>query len=353
MAQYNRDLEDNEIYRCYVDELQRRPEPNGTIFQSRTCPYCTQMLEVWEGIDDIDDDDTDVDMDNLWSVRLEICNYCSHWVFQRVTDYTYPRDGGWGARFDGCSSVLGEFSETMPPECSSELAVALRRQPSIYHSISPTNFERFVADVFRANYSHTDVFHVGRSADDGIDVVFVAAEEERWLIQVKRRESPFASEGVATIRSLLGTMVVNDALKGVVVSTADHFTANAIETANRAAARGYEIDLVDRGKLDKMLDRMLPTRGWDAAITYIQKQRLDGVWVDTGRTRFPNFCRLSPHDSADMHASVEQLRELAGSHTGLAQLDIVRRRQVPTTQLSFFSPKQIVVTNDVKPSPES
>ena len=61
-------------------------------------------------------------------------------------------------------------------------------------------------------------------------------------------------------------MVVDDALRGVVVSTADHFTYRAYETAGLAAKRGRTIELLDRGKLDRMLEPLLPVHAWRSVL---------------------------------------------------------------------------------------
>ena len=61
---------------------------------------------------------------------------------------------------------------------------------------------------------------LGRPRDGGVDVLLIDAEKEEWLIQVKRRKSQNSTEGVNTIRNILGVMTVKDVYKGIVVSTA-------------------------------------------------------------------------------------------------------------------------------------
>lgn len=94
--------------------------------------------------------------------------------------------------------------------------------------------------------------------------LLIDAEKEKWLIQVKRRGSQRNTEGVGTIRDILGAMVVENALKGIVVSTAERFSQDAIQAANAAKAGQYRmiVRLVDRGIFDKMLDPILPDRPW-------------------------------------------------------------------------------------------
>ena len=127
---------------------------------------------------------------------------------------------------------------------------------------APRNLEKLVADIFRANYENAQALHVGRPDDGGVDVIFIDTENRQWLIQVKRRESPGHAEPVETIRNLLGAMVLSKSSLGIVVSTADHFTYRAYEAVGRARECGMRINLIDRKKLDRMLDPILPDRPW-------------------------------------------------------------------------------------------
>ncbi|HKU77951.1 MAG TPA: hypothetical protein VJR02_28815 [Pyrinomonadaceae bacterium] len=59
-------------------------------------------------------------------------------------------------------------------------------------------------------------------------------------------------------------MYSEDSLRGIVVSTANHFTYWAQELSRKVQNKGCLIDLVDRGKLDLMLDPLIPVRPWNA-----------------------------------------------------------------------------------------
>ena len=84
-------------------------------------------------------------------------------------------------------SKLRKFNTRLPDGCSEELAMHIRRDTSRLHFVDLKRFEKFVADVFRANYTNAEVVHVGKPNDGGVDVLFIDAQEEQWLIQVKRR----------------------------------------------------------------------------------------------------------------------------------------------------------------------
>jgi hypothetical protein len=57
-------------------------------------------------------------------------------------------------------------------------------------------------------------------------------------------------------------MVLEGAKRGIVVSTADHFTLRARQAAKKLKKQGFYIELIDKGILNRMLDPILPDRPW-------------------------------------------------------------------------------------------
>lgn len=174
-----------------------------------------------------------------------------------------------------------EFDNDLPEYCSSELASYLRQNPRKWHQYEPKRLEKLVADIFRANYHEAEVVHIGKPDDGGVDILFIDSTNQQHLIQVKRRIQEDSAEGVSTIRNLIGAMVLKEAIRGIVVSTADHFTLRAQQAAKKAQYLGLYIQLVDRGILNLMLDPVLPDRPWlevvrnhDREIAYILAQRV-------------------------------------------------------------------------------
>lgn len=216
-------------------------------------------------------------------LQVLVCHHCAYWFYCNCVNI--------GASAYGCPFAtlttsrlpcLKRFTKQLPDGCASELAQLLRRDPSKWHTMEPRTFERFVADVFRANHADAEVVHVGKPADGGVDVYFVDSGQE-WLIQVKRRESPTASEGVSTLRSLLGTLVLEGSMSGMIVSSADHFTYQAARAKDRATDLGFQLKLIDRGILDRMLDLVLPDRPW---LQFVRDDQPD--WYDRFADAIPN-----------------------------------------------------------------
>jgi len=192
------------------------------------------------------------------------CAYCAYWQhWQLEQDHTEtPSIREWVALM----SKAREFDGAIPDGCSQELASLIRRRPSIWNSLDPKGLEVLVADIYRANFADAEVLHVGQPNDGGVDVLFIESGGKQWLIQVKRRSRKSSAESVNTVRNLLGSLVVEGVPQGIVVSTADHFTYQAYRAANQASSQGYLVKLLDRGKIDRMLTPLLPSRPWAEAL---------------------------------------------------------------------------------------
>jgi len=52
----------------------------------------------------------------------------------------------------------------------------------------------------------------------------------------------------------------------MIVTTADHFSYHVREQVGRASELGTRVELIDRGKLTRMLCPMLPMSRWKASI---------------------------------------------------------------------------------------
>ena len=240
----------------------------GEFRERDKCPFCSNRL-------------ANVTVANLASGRQrrfsEIssstmwhCRHCAYWQWY-VGDY--GEDTAYLANMRG-------FDESLPDGLPNEFAQAIRRKPTLWNSMKPRSLEIFVADILKANYEPCEVVHIGQPDDGGVDVLFVDSSSKQWLVQVKRRESLNASEGVSTVRNLLGAMVVAGSLRGILVSTADHFTYRANEAAGRASLCGMTVRLVDRGKLDRMIAPLIPDQPWRDIVVAEMDEHLANSFAD-------------------------------------------------------------------------
>src|SRR5262245_28028411 len=199
------------------------------------CTYCSTALVKVK--------DREYEQENGHLVRdycLWYCRNCRFWQYRLYYDNS-PGDCLPGPEHWVYVSKLREFESGLPECCNSELVSYIRRNPDFMHFCSPKYLEELVADVFRANFTNAEVMHIGKPDDGGVDVLFIDSEGQQWLIQVKRRETPKKAEGVSTIRNLLGAMVLEGALKGILVSTANQFSLRARQAAARAGQVGLTI----------------------------------------------------------------------------------------------------------------
>ncbi|MEN6343476.1 MAG: restriction endonuclease [Methanospirillum sp.] len=189
--------------------------------------------------------------------------YCSNCAFWQILLYDYTCDD-FDAYQTWCHAISKkkEFDIDITEDCKSEIAQSIRRNKSLWNSMDPKELEIYVKEIFSSFYNNCEVYHIGKPYDKGIDVLFIDSDKNEWLIQVKRRKQVLSSEGISTIRNLLGTLLLEDKRYGIVVSTADHFTYEACKNVNRLQDRGYRIELIDKHKLDLMLDPLIPKKPW-------------------------------------------------------------------------------------------
>lgn len=221
---------------------------------SLPCPYCRTPLRqghtAIEATNRILRAQDDLARPVRLSEELRLCASCGFWR----ASYSESRGFGGLARAYA-AGVQRVFPLDAPEAPLRELFEYLRRKPERLTRINPNRFEKIVGECFRATWGPVEVKYVGGPDDGGIDVVLVMAEGSRWLIQCKRRLALNSSEGVRVVRELLGTLRAEDELRGIVVSTADHFTYQARQLAARPnlVGAGYEIKLYDFGLLREML----------------------------------------------------------------------------------------------------
>ncbi len=222
----------------------------STFEGATSCPFChCSFRQV-----DYDDGEEEYAM-------VRVCINCGHWqcCFSSEEGRTWD---GERMPYHARLSKLRSFEAVLPECCADEIVQHLRRKPELFHQLSPSTLERLVAAVFKANYAASEVIHVGKPSDGGVDVLFINSGKTQWLIQVKTRQGHGVAEGVEVLRNLLGTMVLQGARNGVLVSTADHFTYRAMEAVRRANEVGYTIELIDKGILNRMIAPLLPDRPW-------------------------------------------------------------------------------------------
>jgi restriction endonuclease len=239
-----------------ADSLYERSSMEVDEWLAVRCPYCQVPLQSLKF------EDADLESEEWRYNRLYVvvcCPRCAYWEFGGNESGSQCMDPGQAVL---AKSVAARFSQPLPEGCARELAQHLRRHPALWHEIAPTHLEKLVADIFRANYRHAEVIHVGRPGDRGIDVVFIDDDSTRWLIQVKRRTSSSRKEGFETLQNILGTLALEGERHGIIVTTANGFSHYATRNTVRARNQGYTVELISKQALDRMLDPLIPESPW-------------------------------------------------------------------------------------------
>jgi restriction system protein len=247
----------------WLDYFRSRTELFGSWYHLKDCPYCqTPLGSVYEPEDRVPE--------HLRQIMISACPTCGWWESDEELHIDQDTDSGsYRARSIHRRAVLREFAVAGIESPIDSLRQHIIKHPSALHLINPSKLEKLVASVF-GEYMQCEAIHLGGPRDGGIDVLLVDADR-RYVIQVKRRQSSTAAESVSGIREFLGAMVLRGEMKGLFVSTAPHFSSDAVAAAAGAKEKGLVeyIDLITPRRLLDMcglvsVDRLPP---WKIAVS--------------------------------------------------------------------------------------
>jgi hypothetical protein len=190
------------------------------------------------------------------------CEQCGNWIGTFETSVS-PEE--WLLPF------ISDFCPHSQIPALTALLEEVRANPKRLFTMAPKQFELLVGSVLSAFFD-CNVYHVGKSRDGGIDLIAIEADRP-MMVQVKRRESPDAVEGVEVVRLLFASMFVHAARKGMLITTAQRFSEDANKWVHLPALRdnSYEIDLVGFDRLLHMIRGVRAQGGtppWANAISF-------------------------------------------------------------------------------------
>jgi len=225
---------------------------NTTLKRIKKCPYCRSTLYI-----SIHEKLLYSDVHEVYA-KLAICPNCGFWQLYHYKNCedSRPSSQEWCAAI----SYLKEFNTDINKECLSDISQNIRRNPMLWHNIEPKTMEKLVCEIFSNYYNNSEAMHVGKSHDKGVDIIFFDNRRNKYLIQVKRRRNPESFESAETVTKLLGALVQDGTtLRGIAVSTADHFSYWAYRAKGDARNNyGFIVDLVDRHLLNRMISPSIP-----------------------------------------------------------------------------------------------
>lgn len=250
----------------YVDEMRLKYWTTGAddhvsvaplrnIFDIRACPYCGVATHTGNEF-------RRPGTNGEWARGdVLLCRSCRWWVYVFSKNKTYPYDY---YRNEVYEAVVHKFDVDGMEVPLSVLRRMVAQNEIDLRSISPDALERLVGAVFR-DHLGLEVHHVGGPGDHGVDLL-LGQGPKSIAIQVKRRAGSDTAEAAKVVRELIGAVVNQDLVTGVVVSTAARFSSQAATEAElaRRSRHHIQIDLYAYDRLREMVNATEPCpRPWE------------------------------------------------------------------------------------------
>jgi hypothetical protein len=226
----------------FSSEMEKQLFDEGrALLSNKFCPYCSSRIQK--------EDKSANAMNRGWGIQLPHCINCGWWAFEEINtpvggepdqDFT---DETWGYNFvEGVLRTFRTDDLSIPVHLLREYTA---RNPKVLHDLHPRKFEELVASILK-DFFACEVRLTGQTVDGGVDIYLIRGETQ-YLVQVKRRSQPRATEGVQVIRELAGVLLISGHSKGIVVSTAEKFSNAAKKEASSEflQRRGFTLDLMD------------------------------------------------------------------------------------------------------------
>ncbi|ACF45505.1 restriction endonuclease [Prosthecochloris aestuarii DSM 271] len=200
------------------------------LIHASVCPYCGEAVELE------DRSYTELWGDETCHERYR-CNGCGWWRSHEIPNKYFR-----GSARMGVLHIADLRERHLLANAIDQILESADR----LRAYDPTKFEKLVGDVMK-EFLGCQVDHVGKSNDGGIDLILMHSDRGPIPVQVKRRQADGKVESVALVREFRGAMVLAGFDEGLIVSTADHYSrqAMAASVARPEHLLPQKIDLVD------------------------------------------------------------------------------------------------------------
>ncbi len=233
-----------------VDDVGNRIRDTADYFRTRKCQYCAtavhQSTEASHTTKELIEDYAVINCPacGWWIVkgrRTHVLETMPEMDFSPAEYYLASKD----TFFEG---IVYKFDIGNTAESLRALRHAVVRGKKDLRHMAPRTLELLVGSVFR-DFFDCQVRHIGGPGDGGIDLLLISGDCPT-VVQVKRRTTGQQKEGVQVVRELLGTMLLEDVNKGIIVSTATDFSPPAKLAARIATERrGVRVSLFNQDRL--------------------------------------------------------------------------------------------------------
>ena len=199
------------------------------------------------------------------------CQSCGWWEYKYSNRSDAIIDGICASDVEYSSAILKSYNEDSIDVPVKALREYISQNPEVIYKINAHKMEDLVRSVFSDFFPSCTVKKFGQTRDGGRDGLLVDENGQQFLLSIKRRESPNATEGVSTLRDLIGATIIEDNVNGcIIVSTANHFSKSAKDYAGKVLSKDIitTFDLIDCKEFLRITDltrNKLPT-AWEKLI---------------------------------------------------------------------------------------
>lgn len=227
----------------------RDASSNMSIFQHNSiCPFCHKEIKttIYQNYK-VETPEWLGGSFEQWEHVIQ-CLDCGWWEYQYSNQSDAIDNGIRASDIKYCSAILRRYNDNAIDVPINVLREYINKNPSKIYKINEHKMEDLVRSVFSDFFPSCTVRKFGQTRDGGRDGLLIDENGQQFLISIKRRESPNATEGVSTLRDLIGATVVENNISGcIVVSTADHFSKDAADYAKKVLSTNFieRFELID------------------------------------------------------------------------------------------------------------
>lgn len=247
-------------------------DSNASVFRhDSVCPFCKKKIEnIVYKKHNHDDSEWLFGSFNQSEYVIQ-CQSCGWWEYKYSNRSDAIIDGICASDVEYSSAILKSYNEDSIDVPVKALREYISQNPEVIYKINAHKMEDLVRSVFSDFFPSCAVKKFGQTRDGGRDGLLVDENGQQFLLSIKRRESPNATEGVSTLRDLIGATIIEDNVNGcIIVSTANHFSKSAKDYAGKVLSKDIitTFDLIDCKEFLRITDltrNKLPT-AWEKLI---------------------------------------------------------------------------------------
>lgn len=246
-------------------------ENNKSLFYERRgyCPFCN--LEIKDKFYSITKTDYPEWIEGSFSQSEDVwvCPKCGWWEYKYSNSSDAILDYVRLSEIKVNTAILRKYNTNSKDIPIKVLNEYIYKNPDKLYDIHHKKMEELTKEIFKEHYN-CEVEMVGKSHDGGKDLILVNSDDP-IIVQVKRRTKPDKVEPVSSIRDLLGATLLGESKSCIFVTTADHFSKEAIKASERAIEKNIveRYDLIDYHRFISMLNlnRIEEKEPWRKFIT--------------------------------------------------------------------------------------